>query len=218
VLGLAALAAPRRAARVHRARSVVQLGSALVVALACSAPWLAIRGAIPSIDEDYPRVLLSLFGLAPTPEGAGVTNQIPRDLNEALARLPVVLAGFGTMAVQLLRWNLLWFLFVAAPLVWCAKHPRTCLRHGAWPAALCVAGAFGLYTLVLVTTPWNLSMLFNTLIPDRLMLHVAPLAILAGVQFSFPLDGERGSPPDADGPPDAAAEPTAGARAPAEDA
>ena len=175
-----------------RLRHVLLLGLALAVALLFTAPWLAIRGDIPSIDEDYPRAILSLLGVGTPPEGAGTTNNVPTDLGGAFARLPVVLGGFGTMVVQVLRWNLLWFLVLLAPLAFLLRRPTRALHHAGLAPLCCVLGAFALYTLVLMVTPWDLAMLFNTLIPDRLMLHVAPLALLAALEFTFPTRAELG--------------------------
>jgi hypothetical protein len=155
-------------------------------------PWMWIRGRIPSIDEDYPRALLALVGLAEPPPGAGVTNQTPTDLSQALARVPVVLGGFLTSLLHLLRWNLTWIAFGAVVLWWSLRRPRALARHPASPLLALVLAALALYAVILVVTPWNLPSLYGTTIPGRLILHVAPLAILVTVALAWTTARERG--------------------------
>ncbi len=191
VLGGACLFGPRSAGLVQRIRGIGGLTLALALGLALCTPWLLLRGAIPTIDEDYPRAIAGVLGLGEPPPGAGELNQIPRNLDEAAARVPVVLGTFGTMSVGFLRWGLLWFAALLAPLVYALTHLRRAHRHESWPILGCVLGVAGLYALVLVVTPWDLAVLANTLIPDRLMLHVAPLAVLAATEFTFLRARER---------------------------
>lgn len=174
------------------ARPLVALGLAGLFTAVVAAPWLAIRGEIPSIDEDYPRALLSLVGLAEPVPGAGVTNNTPTELDGALGRLPVVLLGFGYSIIHVLRWNLLWILFGAAVGWWSLRRPLALVRHPALPLIAIVVGAFGAYGVILMVTPWDLAHLYTTTIPGRLILHVAPIAILAAVSLLWTTSTERG--------------------------
>ena len=50
---------------------------------------------------------------------------------------------------------------------------------------MCIRDSCFGYGVTLVLTPWNLLWLAGTVIPGRLMLHVAPLAIAAGVAIIY---------------------------------
>lgn len=191
VLGCACLLAPDGGSLGRRVRKIGGLVTALALALAMALPWILLRRDIPSVDEDYPRAIAGVLGLAEPPAGAGESNRIPRDLAEAMSRLPVVLATFGTMLMQFLRWGLLWHAALLAPLIFLVAHRRRVRVHESWPVVGCLVGVTTLYILVLVMTPWDLAILVNTLIPDRLMLHVAPLAVLSAVEFTFLKAKER---------------------------
>ena len=149
---------------------------ALAVTLVVAGPWLAVRGDVPTIGEDYPS-RLSPTGLT---EAWGSRQLILTDLSSAeppSERVPlIVLGGFVDATTSLPRFGLVWPLFALA-LVLGLLRPRAMAAGPALAAALCVVGAFALYALVLLVTPWNLSHLFKTAIPDRLILHVLPLAV-----------------------------------------
>ncbi|QDU66967.1 hypothetical protein [Engelhardtia mirabilis] len=155
------------------------------------APWLAIRGQIPSIDEDYPRALAALAGLGEPPPGAGVTNNTPTDLAGALARLPVVLLGFATSLGHVLRWDLLWVVFGAAAGWWTIRRPLALMRHPMLPLLILVVATFAMYAVILLVTPWDLAHLYTTTIPGRLILHVAPLAIVVSMSLLWARGRER---------------------------
>ena len=160
------------------------------VAAVVAWPWLSVRGQIPSIDEDYPLAIKGILGLAELPEGTGKgTNHQPTELGQALARIPIVLLGFVTSFVHVIRWHVLWPLFFAA-LAWWTLRPRRLLQHGYAPLILLVLGTMALYAVVLLVTPWDLAHLYGTTIPGRLLLHVAPLALLIGVGLAYPRRSE----------------------------
>jgi hypothetical protein len=169
--------------------------SAAAIAALVAWPWLSVRGQIPSIDEDYPLAIKGILGLAELPEGTGVgTNHQPTELGQALARIPIVALGFLTSFVHVIRWHVLWPLFFAA-LAWWSLRPARFLRHGYAPLILLVLATMALYAVVLLVTPWDLAHLYGTTIPGRLLLHVAPLALLIGVGLTFPRASElRGAP------------------------
>ena len=131
---------------------------------------------MPTIGEDYPS-RLSPTGLT---EAWGSRQLILTDLSSAeppSERVPlIVLGGSVDATTSLPRFGLVWPLFALA-LVLGLLRPRAMAAGPALGAALCVVGAFALYALVLLVTPWNLSHLFKTAIPDRLILHVLPLAV-----------------------------------------
>lgn len=189
--------------------ALARLALAALPFLALTLPWLAWRGRIPSIDEDYPRAVLGMLGLGPPLPGAGVDNLAPADLRAGLARVPVVLLGFATSMVHVLRWNLLWPLCLAAPAWWLLRRPRALWSHPGLPLLLFLAGGLALYFLVLLVTPWDLAVLYTTVIPDRLLLHLFPAALLLAAELTWPLPEElrsgsgraqgRGSATGADG-------------------
>jgi hypothetical protein len=158
--------------------ALVPLALALGTALVVAGPWLAVRGEVPTIGEDYPS-RLSPAGLV---EAWGASQPVLTDLDGAAPyerRVPALVArGFASALTSVPRFGLVWLLFGLGLLVGLLR-PRRFLDSPALPAALAVLGAFALYALVLLVTPWNLSSLFKTAIPDRLVLHVAPLAIFA---------------------------------------
>jgi hypothetical protein len=176
VLALVAgrLAGVRSAPRV---RPLPGLGAALLVAFLATTGWLAIRGDIPSIDENYPERL--------TP--ANIAASSHRWLGDGDE--PGVLRGYWNTFSHVLRWNLVWPLFFATVL-WSALSPRNFARHPGLFAVLCSGGAALLYALILVVTPWHLGVLFGTVIPGRLLVHVTPVVILATVSLLWRLDAE----------------------------
>ena len=229
-LGLAALLARlagRPAAAAGRPSPWVGLGLGLALAALLSGSWLAARGALPDIDENYPRQLaalpdnLALFGntgfilrafqacyfpfLAPGTRDLALLWPLPflalfwllggprRPLRGRTLLLALVLVLAGAAALYLtapvarqlslralFRWSLVWPLFFAA-LAAALARPRALLAHPALAPVLMVLGCTALYYVILVATPWDLKKLFDTLIPDRLVLHYTPIGILAAV-------------------------------------
>ena len=47
-----------------------------------------------------------------------------------------------------------------------------------------------LYALILLVTPWHLGILFGTVIPGRLLVHLTPVMLLATVSLLWRLDSE----------------------------
>lgn len=171
--------------------ALVRWGAAAVVAYVVAYPWLSVRGEIPSIDEDYPLAIKGLLGLEELPPGTGKgTNHQPTELGEAFARIPVVLLGFFTSFIHVLRWHVLWMLFFCGLLWWLVRRPGRLIVHPLLPLTLFVLGTMAVYAIVLLVTPWDLAHLYGTTIPGRLLLHVAPLALLIGVGLAFPRDHE----------------------------
>jgi hypothetical protein len=173
-----------------------RLALAALPCLLLTLPWLAWRGRIPSIDEDYPRAVLGMLGLGPPLPGAGSDNLAPANLADGLARAPVVLLGFVTSFVHLLRWNLLWPLCLGAPLWWLLRRPRALWNHPGLPLLLFLSGGLSLYFLILLVTPWDLAVLYTTVIPDRLLLHLFPAALLLAAELTWPLPGELDPRPE----------------------
>jgi hypothetical protein len=153
------------------------------IAAAIASPWLAIRGEIPSIDEDYPvaiKVMLGLEEAAPDTPAAQ-----PRSVGQALERVPIVLGGFGTSFIHVLRWNLVWVLFLATVLTWLVLRGRRLFQHPHAPLLMAIFGALGAYALILVVTPWDLPKLFSTAIPGRIILHVVPLVLFSTIALMW---------------------------------
>lgn len=146
------------------------------LAFVIASPWLAVRSSVPSIGEDYPS-RLTPSGLI---EAATSTQEIRVSMaNDGIEQqlVPrIVAGGFIDAIVAFPRFGLVWLLF-GASLLFALLRPKERLRGAILPVALVIIGAFCLYALVLVVTPWNLDALFKTAIPDRLIFHVAPLAI-----------------------------------------
>ncbi len=163
-------------------RPLPGLAGVLALAFACGSGWLAIRGRIPAIDEDYPSRL--------TP--ANVAQNLPRLVGDELE--PGVLTGFLETFTHVLHWNLLWPLFFAAVL-WSLVRPGRFLRSPGAFAAIVFAGAAALYALILLVTPWHLGILFTTVIPGRLLLHVAPIVVLGTVALLWRFEHEERSNP-----------------------
>ena len=170
--------------RGKRPRPGAALGSlagALGLALVVAGPWLAVRSSVPTIGEDYPsRLTPAGFVEAATSTQSVRISQITGELEQqAVPR--IVVDGFAAAFANVPRFGGLWLLFFGA-LGFGLLRPRQRLRGEVAAAALAVLGASLLYALVLVVTPWNLDALFKTAIPDRLIFHVAPLAIFALVR------------------------------------
>jgi hypothetical protein len=154
-----ATAPPREAL----ARCALALALAGVLAL----PWYALRGRIPSIDEDYPSMLT----------GANLASALAGER-------PLDIAGaFWLSFTNTARWGFLWLAF-GLGLVLSAR--RWLLELDLAAVALAVLLGLGLYFTVLLVTPWSLELLFATLIPDRLLVHVAPLAIWCACAAGWP--------------------------------
>lgn len=147
-------------------RSWRSLGLALGLALSMATPWLLMKQSIPTLDENYLQLLK------------------PSIVMSSLDRSPKVLGAFGSATFDVVRWGGVWIFFLVAFLK-LLHRPRSIASHPVFPAFLVVIGAFMLYFIVLLVSPWDLRMLFVTLIPDRLMLHVTPMAILAATSIAF---------------------------------
>jgi len=146
------------------------LASGLAVLL-CAA-WLWQRRLVPSIDEGYPSRLT------------------PTNLLDSTDRAMEVAGGFLASWSRVLRWHLLWPLFFAT-LIWALGRPRALSRHPALPGVLVVLGACLMYFAILLVTPWELERLFQTVIPGRLLLHVAPITVFAALSLAWCRPEER---------------------------
>ncbi|MFT5286768.1 MAG: hypothetical protein ACI8TQ_002940 [Planctomycetota bacterium] len=151
-------------------RALISLTSAVLLAFLCSTGWLMIRGDIPSIDENYPERMTPANLLENSHRWIG---------DEAEAG---VLIGFWDCFTHVLRWNLLWPLFYFT-LIWALFRPRELMRNPGLFAVLAVLGGSLLYALILLVTPWHLPMLFGTVIPGRLLVHLAPVVIFATISL-----------------------------------
>jgi len=149
-----------------RFHPLVGLVLTIVLGFVCSAGWLAIRGDIPSIDENYPERLTVSNVLENSSRWIGDEEE------------PGVLVGFWNCYTHVLRWNLLWPLFYVA-LFWSLSRPREFLRDPALFSVLTILGGSLLYALILLVTPWHLAVLFGTVIPGRLVVHLAPIVVFA---------------------------------------
>lgn len=149
------------------------------IAALMAAPWMSIRGEIPSIDEDYPQAIKVMLGAAELSdeELEEMPAGQPTSIAEAFERVPVVLGGFVTSFIHVLRWNLVWILFIATVVTWLVLRGRRLLTHPMLPLLLAAVGTLVAYGLILVVTPWDLPLLFSTAIPGRIILHVVPLVI-----------------------------------------
>ncbi|TAJ21307.1 MAG: hypothetical protein EPO68_04940 [Planctomycetota bacterium] len=149
-----------------RGASVPRIGLALAVAAVCAAPWWIAKRAIPPIDENYGGLLRPAHVLASLDRASVVGSEF--------------LAAFG----RVLRWNLLWPLCALA-LVLALPAWRSARRDFVALAPAVVGGACA-YFAVLLVTPWDLQVLFSTYIPDRLFVHLAPLAVALVAAIAWP--------------------------------
>lgn len=140
----------------------VSFGPAIIVAVIC----LLMRINIPTIDEGYFRLMT------------------PSNIADNLDRTPEVLAGFWNAFIDPVRWGLVW-IFLCAVVIWSLFKPMRFLQHPAFAAVLTISGGIIVYYLALLVTPWDLSILFTTLIPDRLLVHLAPLAVFAACALAW---------------------------------
>lgn len=171
-----------------------RLGPAFCLALVVAAPWLVVRGDVPTIGEDYPS-RLTPAGIAEAFASEQPVGPDGRGGLELRATPAIVATGFIDAITSVPRFGLVWLATLAA-LVWRWRTWLTPPRATPVTAATwTVLGAFGLYALVLVVTPWNLTALFKTAIPDRLIFHVAPLAILVVVEALVPRDAPESPQP-----------------------
>lgn len=156
------------AGRGQRMASLRALALCAGLALALALPWLAVRGAIPDIDENYPQLLR------------------PANIAAQLGRIGEVWTVCSRSFFHPWRWNFAWPLFLAALLTLVLGRRRAGLDADA--AALVALAAIAGYALVLLVTSWDLEVLAGTRIPDRLYVHVLPLAwwFIAAVAFSRP--------------------------------
>jgi hypothetical protein len=101
----------------------------------------------------------------------------PASVVHGLADAPGRLALIGTMlaleASRISRWNLVWPLFLLASLVLLAWREAASARR----YAVVTWSGLGLYVGVYLVTDLNLPWLLSTSL-DRLLLHLAPLAVL----------------------------------------
>ncbi len=163
--------------------AVLTIGLAVVLA----GPWLAHRATLPSIDENYAEHLnLERIGAAFQPEQAErqVFGHRAHEESAAVAgrsRAAVVARYFGTEALDLVSWGLLWPLFLLAlPL-----RLRPGDEDRRW-LSLVVLGVAAAYALILLITPWYLPSLRATGIPERLLLHlVGPAAMAIGAALAL---------------------------------
>jgi hypothetical protein len=153
--------------------AAVPLGIALVVA----SPWLLVRGSVPTIGEDYPS-RLSPAGLVEAARAEQAVGFLESGQPETQPVPKIVASGFAEAIAHVPRFGLLWLALFGAVLVRWRTTLRPLSPTPATAATWTILGAFALYALVLLVTPWNLTALFKTAIPDRLIFHVAPLAIL----------------------------------------
>lgn len=171
-----------------------KLAAALGLALVVASPWLSVRGSVPTIGEDYPSRLTpsGLIEAATSTQPIRVSMTTGAVEEQLVPR--IVAGGFLDAFTHIPRFGILWLAFFFA-LGYALLHPRRRLTGATTGAALCVLGASALYALVLTVTPWNLDALFKTAIPDRLVFHVAPLAIFALVSIlGTPSAGEPDLP------------------------
>jgi hypothetical protein len=173
-------------ARLAARRSFGALAFAFGATALAILPWLAIRGEIPSVDEDYPAAIKIVLGLEEPPPT--ISDDQPQNVDEALTRVPIVFMGFVLPFVNVLRWNLVWVLFFAALATWLVMRPVRLWRHPALPLATIAVGVLTAYGVILIVTPWDLAILYSTAIPDRLLLHVVPLVLFvsAALVWRFP--------------------------------
>lgn len=148
-----------------------RLGGALAVASLCCVPWWLAKQGIPAIDEDYGALLRPAHVLA------------------SLERAGVVATEYASAWARVLRWNLLWPICALALLAMLGAARAT--RRDLLVPAFALVGALALYFVVLLVTPWGLPLLFSTFIPDRLFVHVAPLAILLATTAAWSTKEER---------------------------
>jgi hypothetical protein len=160
-----------------RRRPLLGLAAALALAGLFGAGWLAIRGNIPAIDENYPERLTPSNLLASSGRWLGDERE------------PGVLVGFWNTFTHVLRWNLVWPLFFATVL-WSALRPGAFVRHPGFFAVTTFVGGALLYALILLVTPWHLGLLFGTVIPGRLLVHVTPIMLLATASLLWRFDSE----------------------------
>lgn len=170
--------------RVVRApRTWLSAGIPPAVWLLASAPWLVWSRALPRTHEDY----ASRLG--------------PAEVLASAGRLGDVLAVLGAELTAWTRWGGLWLLLaVLAALGFRAfREPRV-----AWLWAVLLAD-LAVYGLVLLVSPWRVETLASFAL-DRLLLHLAPAAVLligahwaATAQDRGPQSTSRSSGGGADG-------------------
>jgi hypothetical protein len=169
-LPLAALLVVGAVLVARRSLPLRRLAAALGIAAALYLPWWLVQRHLPNIDENYGELLR------------------PAQALQSLDRVAIVGAEYADSFCRLLRWNLLWPLCAfALGIALCA--PRR-VDRATWLAALALFGGLALYFVVLLVTPWDLKVLFSTFIPDRLFVHVAPLALAFVVGVAWPAGRE----------------------------
>jgi hypothetical protein len=128
----------------------------VLLPLLLAGPWLLFRAGIPKLHEDYG------------------TRVAPASVLEAVPRLPSVLTAVGPHLVAGADWAWLWPL-VALTLLATA---RTWWRGPAVVLPMAIALLLGAYVCVFLVSPWSPGELAEAS-AGRLLLHVAPLALLA---------------------------------------
>ncbi len=146
-----------------RWRRLAPAAGLMLAVFAFSAPWLLIRGTLPSfLDEGYLHRIL---------------NDNPLD---RLAQTPELLQAILRDGFQFEHWGIVWLVYLAAPFVaWRAGHHRVTL----FLVALAVSQIL-LYFVVYLYSPhdigWHVDVSWN-----RLLIHVLPVAALTcGVQLA----------------------------------
>jgi hypothetical protein len=155
------------------------------VAVLGIAPWLGLRAQLPAIDENYSEqltvenVMHYLGGGRELVEKAPIamSGREQVDLENAPARIGLVLTSFWDEFSDLRSWGLLWLLLIVALPV---TRQRLADPESRW-LTLVVLGGVSLYFLILLVTPWNFPSLRDKGIPERLLVHlVGPIVLMFG--------------------------------------
>jgi hypothetical protein len=150
-----------------RRRAFLSLLLLPVITLALSAPWLAWRAGLPSIDENYPSLLTAeriQHGLA---ADAGTILKFAVDRTTPLRLLGK--AGPG----DLNGWTLFWPILAVA----CVLFINRLFHKNTLFISLLLTAHIALYFLMLLVTPWDIEtlMYFITL---RLVMHFSGVAVI----------------------------------------
>ncbi|MCP4092386.1 MAG: hypothetical protein GY747_02965 [Planctomycetes bacterium] len=166
----------------RRTRVAIPFAAVAVVSIA---PWLGLRAQLPAIDENYSEqmtvenVMHYLGGGRELVEKAPIamSGREQVDLENAPARIGLVLTSFWEEFSDLRSWGLLWLLMIVALPV---TRQRLADPETRW-LALVVLGGVCLYLLILLVTPWNFPSLRDKGIPERLLVHlVGPIVLMFG--------------------------------------
>ncbi|MDP7062016.1 MAG: hypothetical protein QF489_03665 [Planctomycetota bacterium] len=155
------------------------------VAVLGIAPWLGLRAQLPAIDENYSEqmtvenVMHYLGGGRELVEKAPIamSGRQQVDLENAPARIGLVLTSFWEEFTDLRSWGFLWLLLIVALPV---TRQRLADPEARW-LTFVVLGGICLYFLILLVTPWNFPSLRDKGIPERLLVHlVGPILLMFG--------------------------------------